>query len=510
MEGLKVQILSKKDQVSNTSNNQVFRSSVLIPHIAGLKTSAAFLNHFKLKRGISSVACKVSAYEQGKRVAENSFQVTETKAYVIQFDQMFDRNFENGTVFEIEFFCSENIGVPYPAVMINHLSQTSFNAVHAFSRFFNDVHEYNSQANFKVLETSFDTVISEEKNTFFTVISGMEPLVANIQVKLKDNAIAGDSTIASIPINAKRLTATVVSFDSLMLDSSKLNNASLSICLPDQTMLYQRMLVGTMSKDGGMTANHSYYDSSSVKEYFEDASLSSRSYVFIPELTNKVRMYPCASPGVYPCYLQINMLTGECKRFHLGSFHSPGKSFIEADVDQLILQGKLDRANVASFDFEVHPDGHQTSTRFGHQVIYASLEKSNSLPASINFLLKNKNNMSQTLNGSRIWGQIFLSTDYDTWLAITNEQFVKGQFNINISFYSNSGKVSTQKIKSNKQGVLKLSSEEILESNQISLLKSNDNGMIVWYWIESEKSHLHCLSISKNKQSGHCTAEHNF
>ena len=510
MESLKVQLKSKKDQKSTFSNNQVFRSSVLIPHIAGLETSASFLNHFKIKRGILNVACKISAYEHGKRVAENSFQLTEAKAYIIKFNQMFDRNFENGTMFEIEFFCSENIGVPYPAVMINHQSQTSFNAVHAFSRFFNDVDEYNSQSNFIVPETSFETVISEEKNTFFTVISGMEPFEENIQVKLKDKAIVGDIAIASVPIDAKRLTATVVPFDSLMVDASKINDAPLNITLPNQTMLYQRMLVGTFSNDGGMTANHTYYDSSMVKEYFEDSSVSSRSYVFIQQLSNKVRMYPCISPGVYPCLLQINMLTGESIRIPLGNLHSPGDSFIEADVDQLILQNELDRAYVVSFDFEAHPDGHKAATRYGHQVIYGSLESPKSLSASINFILKNKNHYHKTLNASRIWGQIFLSTSYDTWLGVTNEQFSKGQFDIDISFYSNTGKISTHNIQSNKQGVLKISSEEIYELTQINPLKIDNNEMIVWYWVESDKSHLHCLSISKNKKSGHCTAEHNF
>ena len=45
-------------------------------------------------------------------------------------------------------------------------------------------------------------------------------------------------------------------------------------------MLYGRLLVGQIMKDGAFSANHSYYDNSKFKEYWEKSDYSYRIYPF--------------------------------------------------------------------------------------------------------------------------------------------------------------------------------------------------------------------------------------
>ena len=79
---------------------------------------------------------------------------------------------------------------------------------------------------------------------------------------------------------------------------NKLNrkNTILKVLQPEQSLFYGRLFAGKIDKKTrAFSANHSYYDSSSTKEYFNN-KLSMRAYPFFNNCMNKIVMYPIMSP----------------------------------------------------------------------------------------------------------------------------------------------------------------------------------------------------------------------
>ena len=109
----------------NSNINTVNRSSLIVPVIADTQLDVSFLNHFLIKRGIESVLFKITPYRRcGKSTYSLSFEIENPVVYSYNLTELFS-NLEDISSFECEFISSKNIGVPYPAVIINHISDYS-------------------------------------------------------------------------------------------------------------------------------------------------------------------------------------------------------------------------------------------------------------------------------------------------------------------------------------------------------------------------------------------------
>ena len=109
---------TRGEQHADNRRNSVHRSSLLVPALPNSDVSISFLNHFLIKRGITSVGCKVTAIDNnGKRITSRLTTIDQPRVYTMYLQRDF---VPNATSFLVEFFSSENISVPFPAVMVNH------------------------------------------------------------------------------------------------------------------------------------------------------------------------------------------------------------------------------------------------------------------------------------------------------------------------------------------------------------------------------------------------------
>ena len=107
-----------KDQAQyhqNPNVNTVHRSSLLVPVIPNHDTNISFLNHFLIKRGYESVSLKVTPYgKNGSPLPSNTYVINEPRVYSFNLTSEF--NYSEVSSYQAEFFCSDNLFIPFPAV----------------------------------------------------------------------------------------------------------------------------------------------------------------------------------------------------------------------------------------------------------------------------------------------------------------------------------------------------------------------------------------------------------
>ena len=98
----------------------------------------------------------------------------------------------------------------------------------------------------------------------------------------------------------------------------KFEGGIVKIKQPIQKLFYGRMLAGRLNKKTkSFSANHSYYDSSHIQEYFK-SSESYRTYPYLKEFVNKITMYPVFSLSKLSINLEI---------------YSKNKTFISPEIN---------------------------------------------------------------------------------------------------------------------------------------------------------------------------------
>src|SRR5262245_60080105 len=108
------------------ASNTIHRSSLLVPHFPGFRSIISFLNHFLIKREIAHGACLITAIDgAGRRLGQKTITVDEPRVYWLDLGTVLPDPAANN--FLVEFFSSQNLAIPFPAVMINHLGHDTFN-----------------------------------------------------------------------------------------------------------------------------------------------------------------------------------------------------------------------------------------------------------------------------------------------------------------------------------------------------------------------------------------------
>ena len=90
------------------------------------------------------------------------------------------------------------------------------------------------------------------------------------------------------------------------------------------------MLAGRINrKTKAFSANHSYYDSTGIKEYF-NSSESYRNYPYFENYTNQIIMYPVFSPSKLDIIIKVycNEKDYSSKKFRFSSNSSNRNSFL--------------------------------------------------------------------------------------------------------------------------------------------------------------------------------------
>ena len=488
---------SRSEHYADNQRNSVHRSSLLVPVLPNSDVSISFLNHFLIKRGITSVGCKVTAIDKnGVRLVSHLTIIDEPRVYTMYLQRDFN---VDAASFLVEFFSSENISIPFPAVMVNHRTKNAFSGVHSFNRVLADVFEDDDVNAIHVREAAIDITQDPNLSTFFVLTAGPFDLQAPITLRLSNH----DSELThSLDVNIPRFTQQMFELKNVVPDWSKLQG-TLFIDQPDQKLFYGRLFVGQIAKDGSFVGNHSYYDSSHVEgEFWDNNNPSFRTYPVLQELEALIRFYPIRSPSTIELTVTFNSSDGK----QLGvttprSLSSPSTDFFELDVRKSAIDANVDIDAINSFTVQAIPLFGNTPTRINHQIVYRQL----SIESSINISLQNRNVIHSKSKSRTSWGQLINSDGFEAWLSITNDGYEDPLSRVEVKFFDESGYIGSETVDVPIRSAATIKISTMLLRNNLA-----PKGEFVWYEIECPNYFLTAFSISRHIKSNHCTGEHSF
>jgi hypothetical protein len=482
--------------------NSVHRSSLLVPRLAGFNTEISFVNHFLLKRDIGRVACRITALDVGgERIESRLFPVTEPRVHRFSLDELFS---ERSSMYHVEFYCAENLFIPFPAVMINHCGPGFLNTVHAFNRVLNDVFEDEEINAVPTREASFDVRIDEEADTFLLFCTGPQACSGNIEIEL---ATGKEVLAKSVPVQVPRFAHRWISLKQAFPHVAPINGAVVTVGQPRQFLFYGRMLTGIHTREGAISANHTFYDSSSALEYWDNDQPSHRLYPYFPELEARIRMYPIMSPGTLSVH--VNLLDAEGRQVgsaDAGRLTSPGRTFLETSVTDIIDCAGLDPEDVNAFQVVAQPSEGRTPTRVNHQLIYHA----RALPSSINVSLVNSNAFWPKNKAGITWGQVPMGGPLESWLGCTPLSREGTPVELEVTFYDESGQFArrTWTLPPGSSKNIHVGSE--LRKELEGRPEHSDAHHYLWYMARANRSDLSSFVVTRHRDTNHCSGDHGF
>ena len=486
---------TRLDSYEDAQKNSTHRSSLLVPTIPKTEVSISFLNHFLIKRNNPNIGLRLTAVDElGNRIMTRLFPISEPRVYTFHLQRDFCKE---ATSYLVEFFSSNNLIIPFPAVMVNHRGPQSYSTVHSFNRVLNDIFEDDEINTIQVEEGAIDIAQNPLASTFFTVYAGQHRLKDEISLRFKSNSV---SLSKQITVDIPRLTHQIFSLNSVFPEIEH-QKGVLLIQQPRQDMFYGRLLVGQSLPNGDFSANHSYYDSSQIAgEYWDGAQSSHRTYPIVDGMNTSIRIYPIQSASALGFTVLIKDASGSTlatsKEFELVS---PGSDWLDIDINQLIASFDVQPHTARAFTLIAKPKTGNTPMRINHQLIFSG----SGLESSINVSMHNFNVLHSSARPRTTWGQLIHSKNYDTWLAFANDGETSEHSNVDVKFYSELGIEQTASVAINQGTSAQLMLSEVLG-------EAVGDDQFIWFEVESPNYFLTAWCVSKNKISGHCTGEHSF
>ena len=393
------------------------------------------------------------------------------------------------------FFSEKNLFIPFPAVIITHFGKDFCNIVHSYNRVLNDIFEDDSINKNHVSEASFDLRLSKKYDTFFNLNSGISNLKNEI---VSINCVKDKFKFyKKIKVSIPRL-----SFKSFYLSKilpKKFEGGIVKIKQPKQKLFYGRMLAGRLNKKTkSFSANHSYYDSSHIKEYFQ-SSESFRTYPYLKGLVNKITMYPVFSLSK----LSINLKIFSKNKIFISpviNFSSNSSQSLNICVNDYVNSNNL--KDVSAFSLIVKSKNGKIPTRINHQLIYGDEKKDNALQCSINLSLTNKQVFVPKYKTGFVWGQAINHNNFSSYVGFCFKSSEGQKDKIKINFYSEAGKIKTL--------TKTLGTKESFIVKIDKIFKNSKKLQFYWYTASSKRHDLSAYSVHINERSGNASGEHNF
>ena len=485
----------KASRAPTGAEKTVHRSSLLVPALNGHRSGISFLNHFLIKRNIPEVSCRITVVDDaGKRVAQNTVVVNEPRVYSIDLTSMFPNVKPNN--FVVEFYSSQNLAIPFPAVMINHFGDGTVNMVHAYNRVLNDVFEQDNEVDLTPAESSIDVRIEKDVDTFVIFTSGPAPFRGKIEFELEQ---PGGKKSASVEVDMPRLTQRSIGLKEVFKNLSEGETGILRVMSPSQFLFFGRMLAGQKSPDGAFAANHTYYDGATTQaEYFPNNTPSRYVHSLIPGMKNAVRFYPFFSPSKMRFTATLHDHNGaEFERIEIGDLQSPSSNFLTFDANEALTKTGIDMAKVAAFGLEAAPVDGNTPVRIPHQRIFSK----GNLEASVVLSLHNDNRMPP-MRGF-VWGQLIGGSGIDSYLGVSRTRDADPDEKLLLQLYGETGKVHEEKIS------IAPNSGQSFKLSDVVPSTTNGDPSSVWFLLTGTKPDFSAISVVADGK-GNCTAEHAF
>jgi len=421
----------------------------------------------------------------------------EAKVYNIEPSRIFPLQ---ASVLNIEFYSGKNLFFPFPAVIINHKNEHFNNYVHSYNRILNDVEEEIEINNQNFVESAIDVINSGDKESFFIFSSGFQEVDSELEFSLY---YQNETLRVSRKIKLPRMTYKKYTLRSIFpqLNNKNVSSGILKIKQPKQFMFFGRMLVG-IETPGAFFANHSYYVSSEVSEYWENNNPSFRQYPFLQTYKNLIRFYPIMSPSNLAIFFEFHAENEETIRSREFNLISPSERYLEINVNDIVKELGLNSSSLSSFVVKCSNLSGYTPTRINHQLVY---ELKDGLATSINMSLVSDNIYVSNSKKGLNWGQLVIGNNYDSILAVTLNKPSDLVENFKITFYDQIGKLGEM------DGNFKGFSAKVINSIEIiEKFTRPQDGSYIWYVLESENPHVYSYSICRNMVTNHTSGEHCF
>ena len=479
--------------------NSVHRASLMVPELAGAEAEISFVNHFLLKRGYAKVACRVTAVDPaGKRIEARLFPITEPKVYTIPLTGMVSVPV---ATYLVDFFAADNLFIPFPAVMLNHRGPGFLNTVHAYNRVLNDVFEDDAINATSNPEASIDVLLDGRTDTFAVFTAGPRRCQGELEVEL---AADGRVHTASIALDVPRLCNQEVSLRQIFPGLQAGTTGFLRLRQPRQELFYGRLLAGRRCDDGAFSANHSYYDSSGVAEYWEDNREAYRLYPFFADLDNVVRMYPIMSPGTLAVAIVAYDRAGRrLAELPAGELESPGPRFLEVDVNRRLAESGVAIGDVCAFAVRAWPVRGKTPTRVNHELVYGG----GGLQTSVNVSLANPNVFVPPTKTGLTWGQAPVGGDIESWLGFVGNAPQGAACELAVTLYGEQGELARKTCVLPGGGSVQFNLADALAE---AGARSSEQPANVWYIARAARSDLSAYAVTRHRDSRHCSGEHSY
>ncbi len=483
--------------------NSVHRASLTVPAFAGTEAEISFLNHFLIKRGYKQVGCRITAIDsEGKRIESRLHVIDEPRVYRIPLSGMVEAEV---ATWMVEFFSANNLYIPFPAVMVNHIGDGFINTVHAYNRVLNDVFEEDAVNGVQVCEASIDVKIDDDTDTFAMFTTGPQHCSGTIEVTFDHEE--GGQFKQSLGVSQPRFTNNVIRLRELF-PSAPAGSGNLFVRQPEQAMFYGRMLTGQIKANGAFSANHSYYDSSKVSEYWGDARESLRLYPLLPGLRASARIYPIVSPSTLRITIDVfNDKGGLLETFAAGELTSPGARHLDIDVTALIENAQLGDS-CKTWALRAVPIEGNTPTRIAHQAVYGDLERPDTLESSISVGLLNPNIFTPEGKTGMGWGQLPVGAEIDSWLGVVLANPDGNDDKLQLRIYDVDGLVTEVEQNLPAGGAAIFSPDDL--RGIAAGRRDSDSLAMLWFEARTTRPDVQAVVVSRHAKTGHCSGEHNF
>jgi len=349
-------VLSYGETVSST-RKPVFRSSAIFPVIENgiFSTQILFMGYWLKKRNIPEVTILVTLRDEiGSILLRKSLIINEVKAYKIPIISCIQEAGRSNSNFigslELEVFSTRDMVFPYPAFVVNYLSEFGSTVVHTTGRIYNDIEDMIGNTAYRVPESGFDIYSGARNNPFFSFVNGVYD---NSGKSINYEIVDEDQNVTSGQIQLKKVMPYQSFFVMLKdhIDIDKIlggKKGTIKLQL-DFEGFFTRVIAGNFVDNKAVSITHTFYDSSSIKT--DSAYLNNPnpelhdSYIFVPlflenDLYTHVVYYPIYSPSAYLMSIYFYDEPGNClkKVEEWKSFSETDNLFFTLDINQIVKE----------------------------------------------------------------------------------------------------------------------------------------------------------------------------
>ena len=470
----------------------IHRSSLIFPArpLGAPEATISLSNHFRIKRGINLVALRLTGYDaDGRRCATATSELSESRVY------RYDLPLGDAVTWEGEFFSAHDLGMPYPAVMVNHAGPGWHNQVHAYSRVLNDDFEDEAINAVHVAETAIDCRVDAQHDTFVSLLTGPAGLadpVARLGLRLPDGTLHQ----AEAPFAGGRFRPSDLLLSRLFPRLPIPFGSVLTVETPRQPRFFARAIGGIVKRaDGAFSANHTYYDLSRSEEYVS-APHAYGIYPLMRGVAMALVFYPVIAPSSLDLAVEYIDAAGRSWAGPRARLESPHGGTVILDCSDA---GEATACRVTASAVE----SSRLPARISHQIVLHR----GGLPGSISESLEIPTGQAQDAPPERpflAWIQGVVGPRTSTRIALAPMRHAPTVNTIvDLTIYGESGLV--------REWSLSCAPGTGIEFD-LAELAGHRGDATGYYFIyaRSRTSRLKMLSLIESLETGHCSAEHNF